>query len=269
MCDPVHGADDLERTLDRLDDLADDDDFDALEAELRAARRRHPESLELMEWEVVTAADAGRAADALQLCDAIIAKAPRRFWPRRERVGILIDLWRFADALDALDELVPAARAREPEERAALYADRALCLDRLGRTDEADAEFTRAERIDPEAHFVPLRLTHDAFENLVRDALDGIPDEFAPYLTQVVVTVEPFPEPPAEDAFQLGLYVGLPRSERGAGDGEHLDRIVVYQRSHELECPDEESLTEEVRRTVVHEIAHHFGIAHEAMGEFE
>jgi predicted Zn-dependent protease with MMP-like domain len=263
----VDVADDLERTLDRLDDLADDDDFDALAAELRAARRTHPESLELMEWEVVLAADAGHAAEALELCDAIIAKAPRRFWSRRERVGILIDLWRFEEALAALDELVPAARAREPEERAALYADRALCLDRLGRTLEADEEFARAARIDPEAHFVPLRLERDAFEEIVQDALDGIPEEFAPYLAQVVVTVEPFAEPPADDAFQLGLYVGLPRNERGAADGEHLDRIIVYQRSHELECPDDESLTEEVRRTVIHEIAHHFGIAHEAMGE--
>jgi predicted Zn-dependent protease with MMP-like domain len=265
----VDVVDDLERTLDRLDDLADDDDFDALAAELRAARRRHPESLELMEWEVVLAADAGHAAEALTLCETVIAKAPRRFWPRRERVGILIDLWRFADALAALDELVPAARAREPEERAALHADRALCLDRLGRPAEADDEFARAERLDPETHFVPLRLEPEAFEELVQDALDGIPEEFAPYLAQVVVTVAPFPEPPAEDAFQLGLYVGLPRSERGATDDDHLDRVVVYQRSHELECPDEESLTEEVRRTVIHEIAHHFGIAHEAMGEFE
>jgi len=265
----VDAADDLERTLDRLDDLAEDDDFDALESELRAARRRHPDSLELMEWEVVLAADAGRAAEALALCDALVAKAPRRFWPRRERVGILMDLWRFADALEALDELVPAARAREREERAALSGDRALCLDRLGRTAEADEEFARAERLDPEANFVPLRLARADFEALVRDALDDIPDELAPYLAQVVVTVETFPEPPAEDPFQLGLYVGLPRSERGAADGDHLDRVIVYQRPHELECPDEESLADEVRRTVVHEIAHHFGFAHEAMGEFE
>ena len=72
-----------------------------------------------------------------------------------------------------------------------------------------------------------------------------------------------------EESVQLGLYVGLPRTARGDADRDHLDRIVVYQRPHELQCPDADAIAEEVARTVVHEVAHHFGLEHGEMGEYE
>ena len=91
-------------------------------------------------------------------------------------------------------------------------------------------------------------------------AMDEIPPRFAALLGQVVVTVQEWPDPAADDPFQLGVYVGVPRDERTTASEDHLDTIVVYQRPHELQCEDDAALQAEVRTTVLHEIAHHFGM---------
>jgi predicted Zn-dependent protease with MMP-like domain len=66
----------------------------------------------------------------------------------------------------------------------------------------------------------------------------------------------------------LGVYHGVPRPHRGASGQDDPDTIVVFKRSHEVTCRDRAKLEDEVMRTVVHEIAHHFGIEHDDMGDF-
>jgi predicted Zn-dependent protease with MMP-like domain len=82
------------------------------------------------------------------------------------------------------------------------------------------------------------------------------------------VTVDDYPPPDVEDPFVLGLYHGVPRPHRGGASKDDPDTIVVFKRSHEIACRDGAALEEEVIRTVVHEIAHHFGVEHDDMGEF-
>jgi predicted Zn-dependent protease with MMP-like domain len=100
------------------------------------------------------------------------------------------------------------------------------------------------------------------FEQLVSDALDGIPDELASLVDNVVVLVED--EPPEDDPDLLGLYDGyaLTESTDGLGGfGARLpDRIFVYRNPLMEMCGSREELEHEVRVTVVHEVAHHFGI---------
>ncbi len=262
--------DTLDDFLDRLDALDDDGDDEGLRDELARARRAHPEALELLEWDAFLASEDGQLADALAILDEVLARDPQRVWARRERASVLLDLGRFDEALAVLRAVTPAERDDlPPEELASVHRDLAVCLDRLGSIDDADREYRAAARLDPRGFPVPLRLDAGRFQALVAKALDGIPPEFHDLLAQVVVRVEPWPGPDAEDPLQLGLYVGIARPDRTIGSEDHLDHIVVYQRPHELGCRDEAALRTEVRRTVVHEIAHHFGIPHERMDEYE
>ena len=97
------------------------------------------------------------------------------------------------------------------------------------------------------------------FEELVSVALDGIPRELASLMDNVVVLVED--EPPATDPGILGLYDGIPLTERDSGyTFAPPDRIFVYRGPLSRMCHTTERLVEEVRITVVHEVAHHFGI---------
>jgi len=106
---------------------------------------------------------------------------------------------------------------------------------------------------------MPVEMDPERFEALVNEALDGIPDELAGLVRNVVVLVEP--EPPADDPDLLGLYDGVALTER-YGDmlPELPDRIFIYRGPLLQMCETEEELVEEVRITVVHEVAHHFGI---------
>lgn len=98
-----------------------------------------------------------------------------------------------------------------------------------------------------------------SFERLVEAALDEIPDELSALIRNVVVLVED--EPPADDPDLLGLYDGVALTERYGDYGLELpDRIFVFRNPLQEMCRDEAELAHEVRVTVVHEVAHHFGI---------
>lgn len=104
-----------------------------------------------------------------------------------------------------------------------------------------------------------LDVPFEEFEDLVARALDEIPRELATLVDNVVIVVED--DPPPGDPGLLGLYEGIPLTERGATyAGAVPDRISVYRRPTLAICETREDVVEEVHITVVHEIAHHFGI---------
>lgn len=97
------------------------------------------------------------------------------------------------------------------------------------------------------------------FEALVVDELDRLPDDMVDGLDNVVFVVEDRPEDGSLGL--LGLYDGLALTERTQyGMGELPDRIVVYREPHLAECESEDELRDEVHTTLVHEIAHYYGI---------
>lgn len=101
-----------------------------------------------------------------------------------------------------------------------------------------------------------VELTRRAFEELVVDALDEIPSELSRLMDNVVITVED----ESADGL-LGLYEGIPLTERGDSYfGVLPDQIFIYRRNICEICDTPEQVVEEVLVTVVHEIAHHFGI---------
>jgi predicted Zn-dependent protease with MMP-like domain len=109
-------------------------------------------------------------------------------------------------------------------------------------------------------------MSPEEFEDLVAEALDAIPDELARLVDNVIIVVED-DVPPGSDRL-LGLYEGIPLTERGASyAGVMPDRITVYRRPTLEICDTVEDVVEEVHVTVVHEIAHHFGIDDDRLHE--
>ena len=100
----------------------------------------------------------------------------------------------------------------------------------------------------------------DEFESAVADALDSIPDELARLMSNVAVLVED--EPPPDGPELLGVYEGTPLTERDSwwDAGSLPDRITIFKGPLERMCTDQQDLREEIAVTVVHEVAHHFGI---------
>ncbi|MGC4788404.1 metallopeptidase family protein [Micromonospora sp. DT178] len=103
-----------------------------------------------------------------------------------------------------------------------------------------------------------MEMSRERFEELVGDALDEVPEELLGLMSNVVILVEDDP-PPGEDL--LGLYEGHALTERGWDYAGVLpDRILIYRNPILRICDDDEDVVDEVAVTVVHEIAHHFGI---------
>ncbi len=102
-------------------------------------------------------------------------------------------------------------------------------------------------------------MSPERFEELVGEALDEVPPELLKLMSNVVILVEDDP-PPGEDL--LGLYEGHALTERGWDySGVLPDRITIYRNPTLRICETEEEVVDEVAVTVVHEIAHHFGIS--------
>lgn len=106
---------------------------------------------------------------------------------------------------------------------------------------------------------MPLPMPPERFDALVSDALDEIPEELFALLENCVIVVED--EAPADDPELLGLYEGVPLTERDSSYSGYLpDRIRIFRGPILDICETEDDVVEEVYVTVVHEVAHFFGI---------
>lgn len=103
-----------------------------------------------------------------------------------------------------------------------------------------------------------------AFEDEVAKALDELPPELAAGLRNVAILIGD--ERPGEPGV-LGLYQGVPLLERRSGDPIQPDTITIYRGSLERLYSEPEELKEQIRVTVLHELAHYFGIDEERLGE--
>jgi predicted Zn-dependent protease with MMP-like domain len=112
---------------------------------------------------------------------------------------------------------------------------------------------------------VAVRMSPQRFDELVSDALDLIPPELAVAIDNVVVLVEP--RHPSEPGI-LGLYHGIALTERDSSYAGSLpDTITIYRDALLNVCDTETQVVDEVAITVIHEIAHHFGIDDERLHE--
>ena len=112
------------------------------------------------------------------------------------------------------------------------------------------------------------------FERLVDRALAGIPSPFREHLAEVAIVIEDEPSDRqlienglGPDETLYGLYEGVPRTEWGADWAMVPNRISLFRLPLEEDFPDPAELEDEVRRTVVHELAHHLGIDDDRLEE--
>jgi predicted Zn-dependent protease with MMP-like domain len=112
-----------------------------------------------------------------------------------------------------------------------------------------------------------VEMTREDFEAAVSEGLDLVPPDLAAQMDNVVVLVED--DAPADDPDLLGLYEGVPLTERDHmwAAGALPDRITIFRNPTLAFCATREDVVEEVAVTVVHEIAHHFGIDDERLHE--
>ncbi|MBI2246571.1 MAG: metallopeptidase family protein [Armatimonadetes bacterium] len=120
-----------------------------------------------------------------------------------------------------------------------------------------------------------MRLSRRKFEVLVLEALESIPDLIRERMQNVDVVIEDWPTDEqlvalgmAPDELLFGLYEGTPLIERGITVDPMLpDKITIFQGPLEDACETDREIEEEIRKTVVHEVAHHFGIDEERLEE--
>jgi predicted Zn-dependent protease with MMP-like domain len=102
------------------------------------------------------------------------------------------------------------------------------------------------------------------FEDHVRVALDELPPDLARALENIAVVVE---DEHPEDPDLFGLYHGVPLPERGDMSGQLPDKISIYRIPLEESFPDPDELRDEIRITVLHELAHYFGLDENRIAE--
>jgi predicted Zn-dependent protease with MMP-like domain len=205
------------------------------------------------------------------------------------RAQALIDMGRFDQARRAAEEASAEAAGYAPA-----HHERGIALYRLGRFEEAaeavatacqleadDADgwhllgrcrvwledlpaareaFRRAAELDPEAYVVPVRIASAEFDRTAAEVFASIPAGFRRLLDNAIVIAQPLPDADdVEDGFDpdtLGVYEGA----TALHSGDMPERIVLYQRNHENVCGTLGRLREEIRRTILHEVGHHFGM---------
>jgi len=130
----------------------------------------------------------------------------------------------------------------------------------LGQAAAGDEALDRAARLDPSHYTPPLRIASGEFDRLAAEVWAAIPVQFRRMLANTMLVVEPLPDPEevAEglDPDLLGVYSGATVLH----DDGPFERIVLYQRNHETVCATLGQLRKEIRRTILHEVGHHFGM---------
>lgn len=120
-------------------------------------------------------------------------------------------------------------------------------------------------------------ISQSEFEEMVREALDSVPDEFLHKLENIAISAEDYPDrddliavgldPETDIDDLLGLYVGYPKNSQGHWDVVLPDKISIYRHAICSHASSLEGLRAQVRKTVLHELGHYFGLSDARLGE--
>jgi predicted Zn-dependent protease with MMP-like domain len=120
-----------------------------------------------------------------------------------------------------------------------------------------------------------LKLTDEEFEEVVEEALKSIPDGFKHYLEEIAVDIEDEPDEATCRELKLrsprqllGLYRGTPLTKRNVeAPYRYPERVIIYQANLERVCRSKPEMVSEIRKTVLHEVGHHFGLSERQLRE--
>jgi len=111
-------------------------------------------------------------------------------------------------------------------------------------------------------------MEQNKFEELVAQALDDLPEAFREKLTNVAIIVEDLPPAePKRGGLLLGLFHGIPRTEKSVFSSSPPDRIFLYQRNIEAICHNDVEVRRQIRATLLHEVGHYFGLSEDELRE--
>ncbi|MBI4690668.1 MAG: metallopeptidase family protein [Nitrospirae bacterium] len=123
-----------------------------------------------------------------------------------------------------------------------------------------------------------FRVSREKFESLFERALEKLPEEYRKYFTNITIIAEDYPN--KDDAARaghrngllLGLFSGVPYTSKGGFFNIPYplpDRIILYQRNIEKICSTEEELIEQIKKTLIHEVGHYFGLSEKDLRRYE
>jgi predicted Zn-dependent protease with MMP-like domain len=256
-------ATDLEERLERADVALEENDARTAvriaESVLKDARRGTREAVAAQVVRAEALRDMERYKDAEKAAAQACEWDPEDGAAWFERGMAAYRLARFEDAAAWLGESVTL----EPEDA---HAWNALGRVRTWLDEKAEAKeaFRRAATLDPEHFVVPLRIAALEFDRIAAQVWTTIPQTFKDRMDNTIVAVEELPDEEdveeGTDPDLLGVYTGA----TALGD-DFPERIVLYQRNHENTCATLGELVEEIRRTILHEVGHHFGMDHDEL----
>ncbi|MHC4818103.1 MAG: metallopeptidase family protein [Planctomycetota bacterium] len=232
--------------FDRLDELAANDDLDAVEKVALEALEQGATDLDLWRYVAWVRFEQGRLPQALEAAieaDDPLYEAKAHF-----------HLWDLDAAREALAECPSGG-----EDDAETEWYRGLCAEFSG--EDGGPHFRRAAREAPDLFPEPVRLDDAAVAAVMEEAIRSLPPEIARVVAETVVEIRPLPQPhPDVDPLSFGLYLGVARLERRLEDtGELPSRIEIYRGNIERMAADRDEAVDELRVTLLHEIAHHLG----------
>jgi predicted Zn-dependent protease with MMP-like domain/predicted negative regulator of RcsB-dependent stress response len=205
---------------------------------------------------------------ALAMADKAIGLASDRPEFIALRGGIHFEQGDYRKALAELDKALRLA----PDDPDAHYR-RGLALEKLDRAGDADAAFQRAAQIDAEHYPPPMTMSPEEFERLAEAALDSLDAPVREFLANVPVLIEDFPSRRivAEDNVSpqiLGLFIGSPYEEKTSiSQATVPDQIMLFRKNLEKVATTREELSEEIRKTVLHEVGHYLGFHEHELAE--
>lgn len=200
------------------------------------------------------------AIEKLDEAEARIGAEPELLQIRGET---FFHLCRFDEARRDLETLI----ALEPEAPVGHHY-LGLLAEREGNVEVAKERFATARKLAPEEFPEPIHLSEEEFDRVVEDAIAQLPQKVRDYLSNIAITVEPFP--PTEEISGpdplsptiLGVFRGTPKAEKGLFDpwSHFPNSIVLYQANLERYARSKEELIEEIGITLIHEVGHFLGL---------
>ena len=111
-----------------------------------------------------------------------------------------------------------------------------------------------------------LRLSREEFDNLVEEAVARLPRVFREKLSNVAIEVADRPPQGEQDGTTLmGIFQGVPVTEKSVFEATGPDRVVLYQKNIEAACRTRKELVREIRLTLLHELGHYFGLSEDEL----
>lgn len=125
---------------------------------------------------------------------------------------------------------------------------------------------------------MPYRTSRERFEELAEDAVASLPEKFRNYFTNITILVEDYPDEEDQRRLNvnkhnlLGLFSGVPYPLKGGFFETPYplpDQIILFQKNIESICSSEQELTTQIRKTIVHEVGHYFGLSERDLRKYE